>query len=390
VLIIIDEIQIASKDGQTLKKVFERAGFMDLDFIYENDIKIVEFSATPDGTLYDLMQWTSGTEILTGSSGEGYISSYDILQQGRIKQFKCLGLIENIEEVRNDNIDRFSPQRPLYHIIRTPGASNQDTIIRDFKQVFGTDDLIYLNFDQKNQVKDVNFYLDKQPQAHTLIFIKEKLRCAKVLTKTYLGIVYERWSKNINDSVIVQGLAGRLSGYDDNGFSICYTNIKSIIKYQCLADNDFKDTNSIGWVSNTTKNDNGTTIMSSKTMFNPVLYSNNGVVREEDNIERKIYTCRIFGNNFEEVREFIKSKWRCSVRKPKPSTDGLVRKQINKSSIIVTDNQINDSVVNEINSLHKGTSNNKFKLYPVYSKSSPPYTIDEIKQSFSWRLVYKV
>jgi len=388
VLIIIDEIQIASKNEQTIKKVFEKAGFMDIDYIYENDIKIVEFSATPDGTLYDLMKWESGTEILIGRAGEGYTSSFNIYQQRRMKQFKCLDLIENVEEVRNDNIDRFSQQQPLYHLIRTPGASNQDSIIHNFKQVFGTDDLIYENFDQGNHVKDINFYLDCPPQKHTLIFIKEKLRCAKTLSKTYLGIVYERWTKKINDSVINQAFAGRLSGYDDSGFSICYTNIESIHKYQILENNNFK-TDLFGWESNTTKIKNGKTIMSAITVLNPTNYLNSGDVREMNEVP-PTYTCKVFENNFDEVRRFIQTTWNASVRKPKPSVDGLIRKKVNKQNILVTDSQINESVVNDVNSLHKGISNNKFKLFPVYSKLSPPYTINEIKSSLTWRLVYKV
>jgi hypothetical protein len=41
--------------------------------------------------------------------------------------------------------------------------------------------------------------------------------------------------------VIIQGLLGRLTGYDDNGVSVCFTNIPSIERYECLYNNNFND-----------------------------------------------------------------------------------------------------------------------------------------------------
>jgi hypothetical protein len=65
-----------------------------------------------------------------------------------------------------------------------------------------------------------------------------------------LGIFYERHTKSPNDSTIIQGGLGRLTGYDDNGFSLCYTNIESIHKYRIILDNEFTDLS--GWNSATT------------------------------------------------------------------------------------------------------------------------------------------
>jgi hypothetical protein len=50
-LIIMDEIQIAAKEKQTLYKMFQDAGFNSKQSLLKNDIKIVEFSATPDGII---------------------------------------------------------------------------------------------------------------------------------------------------------------------------------------------------------------------------------------------------------------------------------------------------------------------------------------------------
>ena len=47
-LIIMDEIQIACEDNQTIHRTFRECRFYDLDFLLENDIILIQFSATPD------------------------------------------------------------------------------------------------------------------------------------------------------------------------------------------------------------------------------------------------------------------------------------------------------------------------------------------------------
>ena len=55
--------------------------------------------------------------------------------------------------------------------------------------------------------------------------------------KISIGVLYERYTKSSpNDSVIIQGLLGRMTGYDDNGLSICFTNVDTIGRYKKLND----------------------------------------------------------------------------------------------------------------------------------------------------------
>jgi hypothetical protein len=91
------------------------------------------------------------------------------------------------------------------------------------------------------------------------------LRCAKTLKKRYIGILYDRYSKNPDDTTIIQGLVGRDTGYDNNGISICYTNIDSINRYEELWNSNFED-KTIKWNSKTTNYTNG--ILSGKNTFN--------------------------------------------------------------------------------------------------------------------------
>jgi len=106
------------------------------------------------------------------------------------------------------------------------------------------------------------------------------LRCAKTLKKQHIGILYERYSRNPDDTTIIQGLVGRNTCYDNNGISICYTNIDSIIRYETLWQSNFEN-KTIKWNSKTTKYVNG--ILSGENTFNdPKDYDGFSIASEAD------------------------------------------------------------------------------------------------------------
>lgn len=273
ILIIMDEIQVAAKKGQTIYKTFKNAGLLNKSKLYENDIKILEYTATPDGTIYDLMKWNDASTKILADVGDGYVSSYNLLQMGRVKQYKELcgydketgevdeEVFENVEEIKN-NIANY--KNSLYHIIRTKNGPEQDLTIQNFKQIFNSDNYDFIKYDRESEIEDINKTLIIKPERHTFIFIKEMLRCAKTLEKKYIGILYDRYSKKPDDTTIIQGLVGRDTGYDNNGISICYTNIDSINRYEELWNSNFED-KTIKWNSKTTKYTNG--ILSGKNTF---------------------------------------------------------------------------------------------------------------------------
>lgn len=43
--------------------------------------------------------------------------------------------------------------------------------------------------------KTILINVKNAPNRHHIIFVHEKLRCAKTITKDYIGILYERYSK---------------------------------------------------------------------------------------------------------------------------------------------------------------------------------------------------
>lgn len=313
VLIIIDEIQVAAKEGQSLHKSFREAGYYNKQNLFKNDIKIVEFSATPDGTIYDLMKWNENAYKLQMQPGNGYTSCFDLLDTGRVKQCKDLccyniktGIMDEVKLAENmleiiEDINSF--ERPMYHLIRTPTGVGSNQVIANFKKYYDND-LEYIKYDQNSQIKDINTKLIKEPEKHTFIFIKEKLRCAKTLEQKFIGITYERFTKRISerisdDAVTIQGLLGRLTGYINNGISICYTNIPSIEKYRILWDSNFED-KSVKWISKTTKMNQGTLV--SKGTYNAI-HSDDDTSSESSEEHEPVI--KKF-THFDEVKKYVK------------------------------------------------------------------------------------
>jgi len=399
ILIMMDEIQVAAKKGQTIHNSFKNAGLLNKSKLYENDIKIIEYTATPDGTIYDLMKWNDASTKILADVGDGYVSSYNLLEMGRVKQFKDLcgydkktgevdeAVFENIQEIKNDII---TFDNPRYHIIRTKNGLEQDLTIKNFKQIFNIDTYNFIKYDGESYIVDINKTLINQPEKHTFIFIKEMLRCAKTLKKEFIGILYDRYNKNPGDSTIIQGLVGRDTGYDNNGTSICYTNIDSIVKYEKLWNSEFED-NTIKWISGTTKSING--ILTGKNTFNdPKDYDGFPVASEESEEEIEEPQPIIKVKHFAEIK-----KWFNINLKPNGYGNGPKRKtkdddgfykcitQFNKEEKIRTNTEFKIYEKNKKwgfrGNTQKSKQKNKYRVYPVYNDETDI-------NSLEWWLIY--
>lgn len=361
ILIIMDEIQVAAKKGQTIAKTFEKAGLLNKSTLYEKDIKIIEFTATPDGTIYDLMKWNDASSKILAEVGDGYISSYDLFKMGRVKQYKDLcgyskdtnnvdeSVFENIQEIKMD-VDHYNI--PLYHIIRTKTGYLQDITIHNFKQIFNMDSYDFKTYDGESDIEDINKTLLIKPAKHTLIFIKEMLRCAKTLEKSNIGILYDRYNSTPDDTTIIQGLIGRDTGYDNNCMSICYTNISSIERYEELWKSKFED-KTIPWKSNTTKYRRGITL--AKETFNKL--------NDSDEVSHTSYDKEPIIKKFktqEEAKEYFKETFESrGPNKRKPNVDGFYEATIRSEKRVYSCEDV-------YNERKYGLTYNNYRYCPCY------------------------
>ena len=278
-LIIIDEAQIACKIGQTLHKVFAKGGLLNLKQIAERNIRIVMFTATPSGLRQEINAWGKHCEMVMMDTPATYISPMNLIERNQIFECKDIGGVNKFGELRlpikelTKNLKELqqvvvSYPDASYHLIRIHKGIMGDAAIENVIEVFKSTDYdiefrryfgspVIKSKDTRECIRkmnpiigDINRVLSKQPTKHTIIFIKERLRCAKTLVKKYIGLEYERYSGAKNDEVSIQGI--RATGYNHNPKMTIFANKSSIANYQMLFDTRFLD-NSVEWRSGTTK-----------------------------------------------------------------------------------------------------------------------------------------
>ena len=266
------------------------------------------------------------------------------------------------------------------------GTNNQSKVINNIKKEFGENYVYNTNY-LETKKGDINDILNKQPEKGTFIFYCEILRCAKTQYKMYIGISYERYVTNPNDSSIIQGSFGRLTGYDDNGDSICYTNIPSLKNYIKLWENDMEFKEGIIWNTKTTqysKKDNKT---HSTGTFNSVKHIEQlkESCPDEDEEDRGEPTIQKFygeeGQNemIEWFKNNLKEKMPNGKRGPnkKKITNGFYKGSIRKGLEILSTNEVNKE---KKWGFGKGSG---VRSYPCYSDVIDSNTIE-------WWLIYYI
>lgn len=388
-LIIIDEIQIACEEKHTIFKTFKECGFYDLNFLLENDVKLVQFSATPDGNINDISDWLDHSEKVKLSPGENHYGPKQAIEQKRVKQFKDLTDKKNVLDLKSD-IKSYSNFR--YHLIRVPskrgnksGLNSQEKVISNFTEIFG-ENFEYNKEYLKQKKADINDLLENEPSKNTFVFYCEILRCAKTQCKKYIGVSYERFCSNINDSTIVQGSFGRLTGYDDNGDSICYTNISSLENYIKLWDNNMVFDTGIIWNTKTTNFDKKDELTYSSGTFN----SAKNIEQLKENCSEKNRVDR----GDPEIKIFIGEKGQCEMlnwfkenlknkmpagklgpRKKTKDNDGFYKASIRKGLEILSTNDV------EKEKRWGFKDGPCVRSYPCYTDKSDPNTLQ-------WWIIY--
>jgi hypothetical protein len=142
--------------------------------------------------------------------GQGYIGVNKLMasnaikfESAEIKPDSCC----HIADVLRNGSDRYDNK---FSVLRTHRAEkDQDTVQTiatslgyDYKAVFGGD-------------TDLKF-MEEQPRKKTIVHICGRFRMGQVVPKKFIAMVYEQ-SKSPNADTILQGLLGRMCGYEDEG-----------------------------------------------------------------------------------------------------------------------------------------------------------------------------
>ena len=212
-LIIIDEIDTGDKEFQVLHNTLKEAGVLDVEHMNKHNNRFVFISATMIKELYDLYRWGDLHEYHTMIIPPEYIGHTDFLHMGIVKEFYSLQSKLNSEKwVQEDIIDHYGNDYRV-HIVRVNakiGDVVQNACIRkgvSFRNHTSTDRL------SPDEIKE----LFKEPLTqHIVLGVKGLFRRANLIPnrwKLRIGATHELHTKIIDNSVQIQGLTGRMTGY---------------------------------------------------------------------------------------------------------------------------------------------------------------------------------
>lgn len=238
-LFIFDECHIATKYGQTLYKLYCKLGLFNIKSLYQRNIKLLHFTATPGSLAHDLEDnWGSAAKCLRMEVPDTYISHHHYSKNEQLFQAKpLLGDDGAILEI----LERMDKQ-PAYHLIRTPRGDKHPALIAQFKSVFKDKEFEYLSEPTLAEMGfDFTEIIQNQPDKHTFLFIVDKIRCAKTIDITHVNIVYDRFVQRPEPNSIIQGFAGRCTGYHKYTNQIKLFSFENIITHEELFDTQVFD-----------------------------------------------------------------------------------------------------------------------------------------------------
>ena len=229
-LIIHDESHMAQSKENIPFRFYKRnnlAGALcgDFEALRKNENYILGVSATPFSEIISNKKvlnkdWTSdeesrfkdvnpeGKNFYMMESGQGYIGVTDLMREGSF-HFEA-------ENIRPDDYShivsvlRNNKYNNKYIIIRTAEAEQHQAMMKTIAKSTGYKyRYIFGGGSEDICIED----LDDEPDQRTIVHICGRFRMGQVLPKRNIGMVYEQ-SKNPNSDTILQGLVGRMCGYE--------------------------------------------------------------------------------------------------------------------------------------------------------------------------------
>ena len=216
-LIIIDEIDTGDGEVSVLQGILKDAGILDAKHMVENNNRFVFISATMIKELYDLYRWGDLHELYKMTIPTAYIGHKDFLDKGIVKDYYDLSKKESADRwVREDIIENYGEDYRV-HIVRVKGNKGkgnadmvQDACIRK--------GVLFKNHTSKERLspEEISSFFKEPLKQHIVIGIKGLFRRANLIPnrwKLRIGATHELWTKTVDNSVQIQGLTGRMSGY---------------------------------------------------------------------------------------------------------------------------------------------------------------------------------
>ena len=208
-LFIIDECHIANASSQTLATAFKSCEIFDIQYMKDNNIKILQVSATPDNAAHDMKSWGDDHRMYIPEIPDSYVSFEKLIEWRRVYDKLDLRDEVQLHKFFTHIISEFTT--PKYHILR---VNTRHSIRDDINTYADKFNVKIINHDCSERIENVDEFLSNPPTVHTLIIIKQMWKAAKTLNDKYIGVVHESVANTKNYSTEIQGLCGRLCGHD--------------------------------------------------------------------------------------------------------------------------------------------------------------------------------
>ncbi len=240
VLIIVDESHVASaKTNRPEKCIYSelRTSLPDVATWASRNVHLLTVSATDPAIVLMIAEKERVVHgaVVGLETTKHYQSVQQLRESNRIRDVGNIGS-DTVGELRRA-VESYTT--PRYHILRTESSADTVALLRrEFP------DARVMRWDAKNKKipgdgasnasddNDINDMLEVQPLVTTFVVIKRMFSCAKTMTDTYVGVLWDYVSESDNkDSVRLQSLLGRACGYGRSKDTVVYTSMRVVDDY---------------------------------------------------------------------------------------------------------------------------------------------------------------
>lgn len=213
-ILIIDEIHYGAREYSQLSNVFKTLGIEDIllgktcSKLIEYNIKIISVSATRavEDSMYNNLAKHPEIQNVWGrvymNPGDGYKGIIDYYNNNNI--IPSLNFTEENKAKITEILMSYKPQKK-YMIFRCHNKK-----LEYLENIFVNLKIPIIKYDQNH----TDMFDETEPTEFSVVIIKGKFRLGKELNKKYICAVYETSEKTIKDDTLLQGLLGRVCGYN--------------------------------------------------------------------------------------------------------------------------------------------------------------------------------
>lgn len=321
-LIIIDEIDVADKEGLKLHDILKNAKWLDIQNITENNNRVIFISATMIKELYELHRWGDYHEKYNMTIPKNYISHYDFLTEFNIiKDWYPLKTEDSIRKWIKEDILEMYENDYRVHIVRTD--RDQSILFEKICKEIGVDFKLH---DSENRLtgEELTDCFINPLSNHIVLCIKGFFRRANLIPnqwKIKIGALHEKYTKKVDNNVQIQGLIGRMTGYwkdiiqQGHKTGPYRTSKKAIIEYENAYENPFGN-NSYS-TNGFSKNKNGHVTATIPTMLHPQNIEGLNPVDLPDPLDNYVRNHKFF-ETIDDMMKFICEDEKINPRARKP------------------------------------------------------------------------